>query len=88
MLLVPFVVYWVDDIATAWHHGGQESVGDIIRENVIENFALLAVFPLWKLLRPFFTRRPYHCVCPHCHFAWLTYRDSIPELCPRCHKAE
>lgn len=91
VFLIPFVIFWVDDFLTDWHHHGTESYRAIFRENLIDDFVTISA---WVLLRTFYMKwRAYvtaqlHCECPYCHFKWTMHPNDKMPFCPHCSAPE
>lgn len=89
-MILPFVIFWLDDILTNWHHHGTESLRVIAWENFLEDAVVIGCILIWRmLLRPRIGRvGVYHCTCPHCGFAWACAPEDIPDRCPHCSRAD
>ena len=87
IFMLPFVLFWVDDWATAWHHGGRDSMRHIVWENFYEDVGLFSLWFLWRNLRErYFTKglEVIHAECPKCHFRWVMKPKQKVPNCPRC----
>lgn len=61
----------------------------ISRTGIAIAAVLLVVFVVWQYYEH---RKPliavWHCICPHCGFAWAAAPEDLPDRCPRCGRAE
>lgn len=88
IFLLPIVLLLIDEIINVLVFNSHETARQIALEDFIEDAAIILAVVFWRWMKSFFTRRPYHCLCPHCHFEWVTYKDAIPEVCQHCGKRE